>query len=108
MNYLCPLNKNGPWTLEEDDLLARKVRELGCHWATISKCFDGRSENNVKNRWYSYVRAKQAQDRSSEGISKRQPLPSIGSITPSILVHPTFDTGNCIPTMAPPQSPSSI
>ncbi|EAX98717.1 Myb-like DNA-binding domain containing protein [Trichomonas vaginalis G3] len=56
VNYLAPSNKNGPWSSEEDELLAKKYLEHGPQWTTISKFFDGRSENNVKNRWYTYVK----------------------------------------------------
>ena len=58
VNYLSPSNKNGPWTHEEDQLLAEKYIEHGPQWTTIAKFFDGRSENNVKNRWYTYVKAR--------------------------------------------------
>jgi hypothetical protein len=44
-------------------LLMAKVTEFGPRWVTIAKFFDGRSENNVKNRWYTYVKA--MADRSS-------------------------------------------
>ena len=57
-NYLSPENKNGPWTQEEDRLLTDKFREFGPQWTTIAKFFDGRSENNVKNRWYTHLRNK--------------------------------------------------
>ena len=56
VNYLSPSNKNGPWSPEEDQLLAEKYIEHGPQWTTIAKFFDGRSENNVKNRWYTYVK----------------------------------------------------
>jgi hypothetical protein len=55
-NYISPHNRNAPWTPEEDSLLLMKFFELGPHWASIAKHFDGRSENNVKNRWYTYIR----------------------------------------------------
>lgn len=58
VNYLSPSNKNGPWSHEEDQLLAEKYIEHGPQWTTIAKFFDGRSENNVKNRWYTYVKAR--------------------------------------------------
>lgn len=57
-NYLSPENKNGPWTPEEDEQLAEKYAELGPQWTTIAKYFDGRSENNVKNRWYTHLKNK--------------------------------------------------
>ena len=57
-SYLSPDIKNGPWTHEEDLLLVQKYNELGPKWVEISKSFDGRSDNNVKNRWYSSVRSR--------------------------------------------------
>lgn len=54
-NYLNPSLQNGPWSKEEDILLEQKVYELGQHWNKIVKFFVGRSENNIKNRWYTYV-----------------------------------------------------
>ncbi|OHT11897.1 hypothetical protein TRFO_18472 [Tritrichomonas foetus] len=56
INYLNPDIRVGPWTNNEDMLLIAKVNELGKFWAAISKFFNGRSENDVKNRWYSHVR----------------------------------------------------
>ena len=55
-NYLSPENKNGPWSVEEDKLLAKKFQEIGPQWTVIAKFFDGRSENNVKNRWYTHLK----------------------------------------------------
>ncbi|KAK8885480.1 hypothetical protein M9Y10_040929 [Tritrichomonas musculus] len=57
-NYLSPNNKNGPWSRGEDEILAEKHREYGSQWTVIAKFFDGRSENNVKNRWYTHLKHK--------------------------------------------------
>lgn len=57
-NYLSPNNKNGPWSQNEDEILAEKHKEYGPQWTIISKFFDGRSENNVKNRWYTHLKHK--------------------------------------------------
>ena len=54
-NYLKPSLTNGPWTREEDKLLEQKVYEVGQHWNLIAKFFKGRSTNNIKNRWYTYI-----------------------------------------------------
>jgi hypothetical protein len=66
-NYLSPDNKNGPWTVEEDRRLAEKFLECGPQWTTISRFFDGRSENNVKNRWYTHLRGRHGPDWRTEG-----------------------------------------
>lgn len=60
-NYLNPTLTNGPWTKEEDKLLEEKVSEIGQHWNKIIRFFRGRSTNNVKNRWYTYI-SKQKKD----------------------------------------------
>lgn len=60
-NYLSPQNKNGPWTAEEDQLLIEKFRQHGPQWTLIAKFFNGRSENNVKNRWYTHLKQKYSQ-----------------------------------------------
>lgn len=56
LNYLNPSIRSGPWTEYEDDLLLEKVNELGRCWSSIGKYFNGRSENDIKNRWYSHLR----------------------------------------------------
>lgn len=82
-NYLNPLLINGPWSHEEDILLEQKVYELGQHWNKIARFFKGRSSNNVKNRWYTYI-CKKGQDqfhqlsRSKMIINKKQYNYNIG------------------------------
>ena len=66
VNYLAPQNRNGPWTPEEDTLLWESYRTYGPQWARIARFLNGRSENNVKNRWYAHVRHQHPQ-RESDG-----------------------------------------
>lgn len=77
-NYLDPVLCNGPWTKEEDNLLEQKVNEVGQHWNKIIKFFKGRSTNNIKNRWYTYISRQnkdQNQDLQSTNIEKnREPI----------------------------------
>jgi hypothetical protein len=93
-NYLCPENKNAPWTDAEDDLLVAKFQELGPRWTTISKCFDGRSENNVKNRWYTHLRQRMhapGHDAEERPAHARERLPPIESFGPAFLVWPIVE-----------------
>lgn len=56
--YLSPSNNLAPFSPEEDQLIVQKVNELGNKWAVISKYFTGRSDNSIKNRWYSKLKSK--------------------------------------------------
>lgn len=58
INYLSPENSFKPWTLEEDKIIVDKVNEIGTKWSLISKQIPGRSDNSIKNRWYSNLKHK--------------------------------------------------
>jgi hypothetical protein len=55
-NYLSPAIWSGPWTDREDQLLIAGINRLGRAWSTLAASFGGRSENDIKNRWYSHLR----------------------------------------------------
>ena len=55
-NYLSPTNKNTPWAENEDLLLLEKFNVFGPQWSKIAQFFDGRSDNNVKNRWNTHLK----------------------------------------------------
>lgn len=54
-NYLDSRLFKRDWTPEEDELIVSYYRALGPHWVDIAKHLDGRSGNNVKNRWHKYI-----------------------------------------------------
>jgi hypothetical protein len=64
-NYLAPALRVADWTPAEDALLLEKVNELGSAWAVIRIHFNGRSENDIKNRWYSHLRFSTFRDMRS-------------------------------------------
>jgi hypothetical protein len=69
VNYLAPTIRNEPWTDDEDRLLVDKINELGHCWATIGHFFNGRSENDVKNRWYSHLKFRSVFDPTTHQVA---------------------------------------
>ena len=55
-NHLNPdLNKRA-WTEDEEKLIVEQRAKLGNRWARIARMLPGRSDNDVKNRWYASLR----------------------------------------------------
>jgi len=59
------INKE-PWTEEEDRVILEKLEEIGPQWCRISDCFEGRTDIQVKNRYYTYLK-KHGIGKDSEG-----------------------------------------
>jgi hypothetical protein len=55
-NHLDPTLKKGDWSLEEDIYILESQIEQGNCWSKIAKRMPYRNENNVKNRWNSFVK----------------------------------------------------
>lgn len=51
INQLNPKVIKKQWTEEEDSELKRLQKKYGNKWSEISKYFDSRTENQIKNRW---------------------------------------------------------
>lgn len=107
LNYLSPNIRKDPWLWAEDKLLVEKINEMGTHWSNIAKYFVGRSDNHLKNRWYSYLRNRVVFDPSGRYVlvdhppaehaatmSTEQVIPLATSIAPDAdfwdlrLLHP--------------------
>jgi hypothetical protein len=57
-NHLDPSIQKGPWSPDEDQLLAEKQAILGNKWAEIARFLPGRTDTLVKNRWNTSVKAR--------------------------------------------------
>jgi hypothetical protein len=58
VNHLDPELKKGEWTDDEEAILIAMHELHGNRWANISKQLPGRSDNDVKNHWYSTIQRK--------------------------------------------------
>ena len=67
-NYLIPGCFQGEWSKEEDELLIQLYSVHGPKWAAIKKFFPNRGYNNIKSRWYFFLRKQRNSiQQNSEG-----------------------------------------
>eukprot|EP00958_Prasinococcus_capsulatus_P011103 scaffold1086_cov397-Prasinococcus_capsulatus_cf.AAC.11 len=61
-NQLDPKLKKGPFTPEEDHMVAEAHKIYGNRWSLLSSLLPGRSDNAIKNRWNSSLKRKYPHD----------------------------------------------
>ncbi|CAD8179811.1 unnamed protein product [Paramecium pentaurelia] len=61
INTLDPNLKQISFTQEEDQLIYEKYLECGTRWSQIAKFLVGRSDNQIKNRFYNSIRSQYLQ-----------------------------------------------
>ncbi|KAF9605790.1 hypothetical protein IFM89_018517 [Coptis chinensis] len=58
INYLRPGLKRGIFTTQEDEIILALHRSLGNKWSQIAQQLPGRTDNEIKNYWHSYLKKK--------------------------------------------------
>lgn len=91
------INKN-VWTPEEDQILIKSQSELGNRWAHIASLLPGRTENAVKTRFKSIMRAKKREWLPEEDAMILKMHQEKGSRWEEIAEHLPSRTKNAVKT----------
>lgn len=78
INYLRPDLKRGAFSQEEEDLIIHLHSMMGNKWSQIASQLPGRTDNEVKNFWNSYVKKKLRQRGIDPATHKPLPLAAEG------------------------------
>lgn len=82
-NHLNPKINKDPWTEEEELILLEAHQELGNRWKKIAERLSGRTDNAIKNHFYSTMRKKLR--RINKIMGTRNSTSQVREIKPSIL-----------------------
>ncbi|XP_068314768.1 MYB-like transcription factor EOBII [Pyrus communis] len=72
INYLRPGLKRGTFSKQEEETILTLHRMFGNKWSQIAQHLPGRTDNEIKNYWHSYLKKKVAKAEEMEGQTKSQ------------------------------------
>jgi len=70
-NTLNPNVKKGNWSPEEDFIIFESYRQMGSQWTKIAAKIPGRTENSIKNRFYSTLRRICSQHKNASNTDEK-------------------------------------
>ncbi|GAB2265213.1 hypothetical protein Dimus_000281 [Dionaea muscipula] len=68
INYLRPGLKRGMFTQHEEETILTLHRSLGNKWSQIALQLPGRTDNEIKNHWHSYLKKREQKSEETDQI----------------------------------------
>ncbi|KAF8772238.1 hypothetical protein HU200_005953 [Digitaria exilis] len=84
INYLRPGLKRGMFSQEEEDVVINLQAKLGNKWSQIAMHLPGRTDNEVKNYWNSYLKKRVMQAQGGSNPKSPTELTSMSTTEPSM------------------------
>ncbi|KAG4187805.1 hypothetical protein ERO13_A08G124600v2 [Gossypium hirsutum] len=81
MNYLRPDIKRGNISTDEDDLIIRLHSLLGNRWSLIAGRLPGRTDNEIKNYWNTYLSKRLLSQGIDPNTHKKLPKPVVQQVS---------------------------
>ncbi|XP_044505310.1 transcription factor LAF1-like [Mangifera indica] len=72
INHLRPELKRGMYTVQEEETILTLHRLLGNKWSQIAQHLPGRTDNEIKNYWHSYLKKKLGKLEEMDAYIKTQ------------------------------------
>ncbi|ESW15764.1 hypothetical protein PHAVU_007G100100 [Phaseolus vulgaris] len=101
LNYLKPDIKRGNISSDEEDLIIRLHSLLGNRWSLIAGRLPGRTDNEIKNYWNTYLRKKvEEKHNDNNNMELGIESPQCTDIDPTKSSQPVRCNEGMIPTVA--------
>jgi len=106
LNKLRPNIKCGDWSAEEDERLISLLREVGNRWSLIATHLPGRTEGQVKNRFYSCIKKRLTGSQGQSPIISFTTSPQVDEQL-SFEFNQEFNANMFVSDQSTAQSPNS-